>query len=864
MKEKYLFTSVILLISSLIIAYLPGCRSSPDDFSDGSPIELLESFSQADTAESREKALNGIVAKTRSLGVLDENGKQLNTNLSDNAISLTSDDIASFSTFIEMGHYSTISSVIDYLAEAGVVLSSTGDIITFEGLLPDLQQYVDWSLDNAVNTDSTLGLLLAAGPWLGTPFSSPTIEPTTQISHLAAILMLADILLGLQDINDARTGYRLSGFVYASELEESAKRIQGLITKIEGELKSVESTVEMFKGIGEAAGLIEPSQQPTKILKVPNVAKRLIGAFAAGSHFAVRIQKITGAEISTMAVVKSLELTKVGQSEPLVASLVLVPSGKNRESVPIEIVQKVPVLYSIRLLSPSETGVGIELYPDADAVLSSGLVVSETAAAGHILDIGAHPPEIPAIFEITATKLDNAEEPRTAIMHISASILTGDLGKQYEKYTTEYAGVISALGLKPDEIKQMFDVMKTAVNVSPWMAEVIFVNRQVTIEPSQLTGEINTPYTFTAKVVNPPAGSKLTWEFHRESGVTGSKPDDTIGPENVATVTFPDEGTFNVKVTLFEHYGTSEQEFLGSAIAKVIIKEKPKIPDLQLSIEPSQINGETDCGLNFKAVTNIPYQELPGNILWEWDFGDGNKDDKSGNVANNVYKSCGQYEVQLMLRDGDTKDLLATAEPADVNIDDSEALHRTRWVEASLWILRIVESFGETNGARTTTSENQQYGPLGLSNRTAQKTLEWKADNEFEVAWTVTSKDGNQTTNYKISGKVSPCEKMLNYIILEQDFIAPEYNNGKPWTRKEELILKDVPISKSGCEDSVLFNVRLSGEEVRKYIGNYKMESKVVDGRGDQVDDFTIFKNFNWNYPSHQAPKLEIRFSAAE
>ncbi|MFC1959053.1 hypothetical protein ACFLV6_04005, partial [Chloroflexota bacterium] len=373
---------MIIVLSSIL-----SCGPSSDDPAtqtssvEGEIVQLVNHITQAESDEQRRDAINEVVEQGRSLGLLDDNGNQFNPNVPDDAISLTPEDIASFSTFVEIGQYSTIGDMVDYLAETGVVLSSTGAVITLVDFLPDLQEYIDWSFENSDHTDSQLGILLASGADMQTPPSAPVIESSTQISPMAGVLMLGDILIGTGDEKETTSRNWFGKAAYAADVQQTAIRIQGLITKIESGLKPAQSTISFLRKAGELTGFLEESKEPPQEIKVPDIAKKIIGAFALGSHFAVRMHSfkaVSSTATKDYPILKSFEIDQIGESNVVILSLVLVSSDK---SAPVTILEdEIPIMYSVRLLSPGETGVGTDLYPDANAILSPYGIIASTAS----------------------------------------------------------------------------------------------------------------------------------------------------------------------------------------------------------------------------------------------------------------------------------------------------------------------------------------------------------------------------------------------------------------------------------------------------------------------------------------------------
>ena len=871
-----MFFVQLLLISSLVLSAF-GCDIIPDELIPditspdgdssgpvGETAELIMDISQSDSDEEREEAVKEIVSRGHSLGLLDEDGVQLNPHVPEDAISLTPDDIAAMSAFVEIGHFRTIGSVVDYLAEAGVVLGSTGEVITFEDLLPDLQKYVNWSFANPDDPDNQLGLLLASGPELITPDSAPVIEATTQISPMAAILMLGDILIGVEEFNSAEvTGNWFTDVAYADDLQETAKRIQGYITKIETFAKPAQATLNFFRKGSEILGFSEPSKEPPKEIKIPEIAKQLIAAFAMGNHFAVRIKDPVTASVENMPIVKSIDLAQVGDSEKLFLSVELIaPKGSQGSNKKIDITDDIPVMYTLRLLSPNETGYGAPLYPDADAILSPSGLIATTGANGHIMDIAGKGIEIPAIFVIEATKLDNKEK-RIAILHASATILTGDLEKQYAKYTKEYAGAIKGiLGLKPEQIQEMFSVMKTAVTVSPWMVEVILTGgREVTLDPEELKGEPNQPYKFTARIDDVPAGSYWEWSVvrNRASGDV-EKVDFKSGPDNVITLAFPEDGNYTVEAVLWDSKGGSAK-VIDSAQAEVVIQGK-KEANIEISIEPKDTIGETGCGMGFKVVPNVPWEELPEKIIWQWNFDDGTEvvekeaSPHNGGYRNEEYHNYtwpATYDITVKMLDGASKDVIAKAEIA-YEINNLNAIQRTTHVRALFWAFKNVPTYEDLGGTLTKRNDFKTHSSIGLSASGAPP-LKW-TDNRFFVSWSSTV--DTQSYVWTIDGTVSHDE--VEEVTLTSEFIDTSYQ-GKLWTRKEVVVLRNIPIEKRNCGDSVRFYKYLTGEVPTGYpladMVSFEYESRIVGEYGEKGDRLDKFEGFDY---TEQKPAVEVEF----
>jgi hypothetical protein len=675
--------------------------------------------------------------------------------------------------------------------------------------------------------------------------------------------MLGDILVGVEDLTaDGVSSNWLTKVAYADDLQETAKRIQGLITVVEKFLKPAGVTINFFTKVGEKMGFVEPSTAPPKELKIPDVAKKLIGAFAAGNHFAVRVKTPTGMSMADLSVAKSIELDSKGDSVPLVLSVELIGSGKNQGSI----IGDIPVLYTLRLLSPNESGSGVPLYPDADAILSSVSVIAKTGANGHIMDIAGKGLDFPAIVNIEASKLDNKEK-RIAILYASATILTGDLATEYEKYTKQYARAISAAGLKPEEVREMFSIMKTAVTVSPWMMEVILTGGglEVTIDPADLKGEPNKPYKFTAKIDNVPAGSRWEWSVVRDRGSGyADEVKFNTGPDNIATVSFPADGNYTVNVFLWDSFNN----IIDDATVMVVIEGK-KEGGIEISIDPEKAPGETGCQVIFKVVPNVPWEELPTKVFWQWDFDDVQTGivEKEASPGSGIYRNevshkytwPGTKHVSVKMLDGETRSVIATAE-ATADIDNLTTIQRTTHVSALFWAFKSIPTYFDLNGVTTLRNENMTHGSVGISS-TGAPPLEWTA-NRFHVTWSSTI--NTQTYRYTIDGMVSQNASEVEIITLTSEFTDTNYE-GKLWTRKEVLVLRSVPIDKKSCGDSVRFYNYWVGETpLGKPLAErveYEYESRIVGDYGEKGDRLDKFETFSY---TDQKPVIEIEFSIAK
>ena len=859
-----LIISIVILSLNILSCGSPDGNDNDQPFSgEGERFDLIDRISESTSAEKRIEAINEVVQQGRSLGLLDANGNQLNTNVSDDAISLTPEDIASFSTFVEIGHYSTVGGVIDYLAEVGVVLSETGAVINPTDFLPDLQDYVDWSFRNGDDPDSQLGIMLGSGPEMVLLADPPEMQTSTQISPMAAVMMLGDILIGTEDNGEKPSAGLFTKVAHAADVKGVAMKIQGLITKIESGLKPTNATISFFGKVGEKYGILEKGTTDNFNIKVPDVVKQIIGAFAVSSHFAVRLYAFKPGTLKTkdMSYLKSFEIDQINEAQAIIPALVLVSGDR---SAPVTVVEdEIPIMYTIRLLSPYEPGVGTDLYPDANGVIDPYEIIASTTANGHIMDVASNNEPFGGMFTVTATKLKNKER-RIAFLHASANILTGDLSKLFDKYTEQYGSVISALKLKPADLAEMFSALKAAVKISPWVTEVILIGgKQVSIDPETANGKPDEGIHFAAKIDNMPEGSCWVWQAWGTKQGGEQWNDDRLTELAVSDNTwvyFPEPGEYWVEVALMDgDPDLSDSRVIDSATAKVTIKSEPTdTPEVELSIEVNQPPPyEGGCSYLFTAKPSVENEQLPENIRWEWYWGDKGEDTRKGqphanrleHMISHTFDKHGNFTISVKLFDDSNNTLLATAD-MPINIDNLGAIQRTKWARAMVYCGLTEDISKNRDGEWVVISgDRQSFGWIGKDSHN-QGGLVWKG-NEFSVNWT--SVHETQTTTYTITGKVSPDATMVETITAKEDFIDTNTN----WTRKMVLTLTNVPITKYNCGPDVRYTCYLREvDSIKPYITHYEYESKTPE-------QITKFTGFAWDFEV-DTPKLEVELNAME
>jgi len=259
-------------------------------------VKQIHSYSDATTEEEKVAALQNIAADCSSLGVLDSDGSQLNPGAKSTDINLTHQDMVLFSWFAEEGESRTLGEVIEFLEDFGVILVETDDVITFADVRQKIQEYVNWSFENKDDPDSTLGLMIAAGPELIVPNSPPTITSDTEISPMTAILVVADIIVGVDDLSSRNVS---AGILRASDAQWAAQKLEGFL-----------KIVSKFEGL-----LL--SELDKKGRTMYDLAKALIGKFALGNHLKVGFSgQVEGTEdfdtVSTIQLHSAPKTLKIG------------------------------------------------------------------------------------------------------------------------------------------------------------------------------------------------------------------------------------------------------------------------------------------------------------------------------------------------------------------------------------------------------------------------------------------------------------------------------------------------------------------------------------------------------------------------
>jgi hypothetical protein len=794
-----------------------------------SQVQLINNVATATNDMERTTALQKVVAAGYSLGITDAKGIQLNPNVAPDALSLAFGDIAALNYLTAEGQGRTIGSVIDYLAGAGVVLTSTKKLITFNDFLPDLQKYINWSFQNPKDPKAVLGMLLSSGKDMKTQASPPVFTQNTLISPTASMMMLADILLGIQA--PAKTSSRglFRKAAYAADIKDTASAIQGLLT------------------------IVEPVLEKNGI-SIPEYAKKLIASFSAGNLFAVRIVDTLSLANQSPVVVRQIPLgAQKGQTRALAAVVVLVPSG--------EILQEIPVNFNINLLSSASGagGAAANLYPDADAILYTEGVRARMELNGHRLGIVGRAPGSPAAFAVVRGLAEN-KEPRTALLHASAAIDVPDLGLIVKKYNeiTDKMGEKSIMlqaVLPIEKVVELYQTMQQGLQIPSWLCTVTMAPKAgvVSIDPTSLEGEMGKEYTFTA-VVDPPKSATVFW-------FTDMLPTNTLPPIGAASleqaetkkVKWDRAGTYSVSAGAYIKDDQGSWMLVSAATAKVTIRSKTSKIGISF-----QVGGmfSTLESLSFSGKTSEP--KWPGNIEWVWDWGDGTAKYVTTNSPNasHRYTQPGKYSVLFTVRDGPTKEELGNFQ-YDVIIDDLNVLQTMKSLTINAWGYYTEEFGAMKNGVFTKQGSSGVYTAKGGGNSAFSWPLTWKGYNcsgEY-----IEKLATGQTRTWKIEGVLSTDTMTLLSATFSVDYLDPNYQGtGKYWRTHAKLVIKDVPLT--GNRSLVTFRGKVEGASVPASFVSYEYESIFQDGRGTAGDKVERFVNFDWSNVSQGQPKVEVEF----
>ncbi|MGD9497663.1 MAG: hypothetical protein AB7Y46_15285 [Armatimonadota bacterium] len=391
----------------------------------------LAALRAAKSDAEMQAAVAQVLCTGLSLGLSDESGRQLNAHVDENAVSLTPAGLAAQAGLALRGHGRTLASLAEFLAGAGVELAATGRTISTEDLLPEVQRYVDWSCAHRGDARSMLGLLLSSGTDFAPPQNAMRLTGNTVVSNLAGLLLVADILLGVEPTPHHPTVLPLATPAWGAEEQAAAlSRLKGLITRIEPQLARHN-------------------------LEVPEAVRVLIGAYEACDRLSVRVMwPYVGQDVVTPDdTLASLAFSRSGDQVPCSVVTVLEPDQA--------VLRGVPLTYDAAITSVDKEfvrftqdpdryvarcGREAPLHPDCDAVLLpaggpeeggalSGLWVGQSGL-GHRARLGTSSEQNPAVnFGLLCTQLDNRQQ-RLGFLGVEADVqlkLLAEIGLRFRR-----------------------------------------------------------------------------------------------------------------------------------------------------------------------------------------------------------------------------------------------------------------------------------------------------------------------------------------------------------------------------------------------------------------------------------------------
>jgi hypothetical protein len=423
----------------------------------GLPAVAPAPVERAPSEEEARLAVEGMLRQSFSLGLLDEAGNQLNPNVPEDAISLRPADLDAHARLIVNGNFRTVGEVVGFLARLGVSLSSTGGVITVEDLLPDLQRYVEWCYANPDDPRTGLGMLLAAGTGLTPPDVPPRMSGETQITPLAALMLLADVLIGVPE------HLQLQGSAPAQPaptLLAWAGGAIGPLTAVGGAVASDATTLERIKGLVTLVETVEKARFTTPDLRW-RLLQMIVHAFETYNRMAVCIVQVDPASLTQGPPTRLAKLERRHDQVGLGATTVSANGSPVQSGVHL-------FEYEIRLTGGDDpSGTGVPLYEDADATLSP--------VAGHytVTSSGRHllaTDRAPRLFFLTAEKVE-CEEPRLAMLVVSATIPEFDV----EQLLKDYWLQVSVSNMSWAETKQLLGTdMISDLRPTPALCRVWF------------------------------------------------------------------------------------------------------------------------------------------------------------------------------------------------------------------------------------------------------------------------------------------------------------------------------------------------------------------------------------------------------
>jgi hypothetical protein len=658
MKNGLVRISVIMLVLVAVLSTGAGCgkkgTASTPASPDKPPVQsysggLVTAVANAGTEQKRIEAVEEVVSQGFSLGLLDEKGKQLNKNVPENAVSLGPVSVANYANLANGSYFRTVEYVVGFLADAGVQLESTGATITVKDFLLELQAYVNRSFIYPDDPKSVLGMMIASGVDMKVPASAPTITGQTTISPLCSLMIMGDVLIGIEggekETSAAKNSWFTKKALADTGSDKVVQNIKGLITTIKPLLSLVGSLL-------------------------PGKAQNMIAAFEICDRLSVRMWEVPASSMvgydwptkvsATLPVAKNLKLEKGKKESVTVLGGVGIMSGVIGN--PPETLEGVQTAYRFQLLSTDEQGFGVTLYDDADAGLRE---LRATANFTYSADLNGHrllaqgngnPP-----FKLEVKNMTNVQT-RKALLHASARIVAPeDIQKLAEQKVNDKIKnlmlnmmVSSALDKLPwSTIKETMALMNRDFQPTPWMCTVEFapVEKKTTTSTATTKPQTSTP---EIKITSPKDGAVFMEGENIIFSVTTfdqfGKPMPYINMDYLYTWSTEvdpyftifgigngefnytgrlDKGTHTFTVHLTHHFGGDTGNVKMSDSVKVtIVPEqlsplqtlfKKNIWHMEMLYNDTQIKPQSDYEMTFKEGGTFSYLNTSWKGTWSGD-----------------------------------------------------------------------------------------------------------------------------------------------------------------------------------------------------------------------------------------------------
>ena len=865
------------------------------------PFQQTAKLAQASTLEATAEAIRAVIQGSLSLRLADDPSPP------SRAVPVSPGDVVALAYLEHEAHATPVYSLVEFLAAAGVTLEDEASPLTSAQLLPHLQNQVDWSYDNPQDERALLGVMLATAPGAaGPPASAPSFTTETLLSPTAALMLMADILIGVSP--EDHIGVFPVGGRIAHAATPTSDRVQGLIFR----------TRQV---------LMRPGGSP--------YMHALLGAYALGNRFAVRLLvddyyrvtdslqdggltwRSTRAGLKALPVAKTVTLDRTRRELVLVAVTALLPT---RESSFAErgavlpggmILEALPVKYDFRLISEATLGLAEPLCEDADVTMLFADEVYFTDASVHpwtpTADWVLAPyharleSDMPLPVLLRASLLQN-DEPQSAVLLVSARMWWPDL----EPILAQNPDLADILGITLDEIRAVLADLQREVAFPPWMCTVLVrpsTLAELEIDP-ELSGAVvgdqceftvrETPevdrgilagvhYEYEWQVFAAPddaalvprgeAVVKRSDSRQRQAGHVGS----TDGPPQAFRVTLSEPGTYEVRATLRVLsdprglYPNPVMERLASGSARVEVRP-PEPGTIRITLTSNPMPAEVGTAVAITAAPEGDFTGLSESVIWRWDFGDGSPPQetrpqalhtvKGGPVSSRMsrtYQQPGSYELTVAVIDSASGAVIATTEHMLVVLSDLAVIGRTTAMRAVLeaWCNYDWYSY---QGSERQTSVKGFYQRKGLA--TDGGVLEWQGATfaaAFEgrlgpaapVGLSGLSTSSDADYRIRITGTVADDARSLSELVVSWEAVDHKYGA----TLSESLTLRGVPLKKAGLGDSVEFLAVIKGETVAQYVAGYEF-AKIQTATGRLEEKFT---GFSWDKGSYY-PSLELQF----